>query len=234
MALSGEMLKAFDDVKDLKKGVLNVGMTSSKANHPMPSVIPVYRDKYPNIDITITEGTSEELEEMIVSGAVDICVMNLPLSNENIDYDPIMSEKILLAAPPDTKILPGEEYSTIDISLLTGEPIILHKNGLRIRQITNSIFAKAGFKPNVILETRSIETSIRLAAAGLGFTFAPESTALYSGNTKVPKYYVIGDPPLSWTMTLAYKKDAYITKAARAFADTTKKVMSEMYGASIQ
>ncbi|MDL2248530.1 LysR family transcriptional regulator [Tyzzerella sp. OttesenSCG-928-J15] len=229
MSMTGEMLKAFDDVKELKKGKLNIGVTPSKSNHPMPSILPFYKSRYPDIEISLTEETSKELEELIVNGHVDIAIMNLPISNDSIDYEPLMTEKILLCAPPDQKVLPYEEFETVDIRMLEKEQFILHKTGLRIRLLANNIFHEAGFKPSVLLETRNIETSIRLAAAGLGFTFAPESAALYSGLQKTPKYYVIGDPPLTWEMTLAYKKDAYVTKAARAFADIAKDVVSKMY-----
>ena len=234
MSMAGEMLKAFDDVKELKKGVLNIGVTPSKSNYPMPSILPFFKSKYPDIEITLAEETSEELEELIVNGHVDIAIMNLPITNENIAYEPMMREKILLAAPPDQKILPVEQFQTVDIGMLEKEQFILHKNGLRIRQITNNIFFGAGYKPNILLETRSIETSIRLAAAGLGFTFAPESTALYSGLLKVPKYYIVGSPPLTWDTALAYKKDAYMTKAARAFANVAKEVLGKMHDQGLE
>lgn len=229
MMLSNEMYRAFDDVKELKKGVINIGITPSKANHPLPMILPVYNKKYPDIKVTITEASSPELEEMIVNGKVDISIMNLPIVSEQLAYEPIMDEKIFIAAPPNQTLLPDEQFETIEIETLKDEQFILLSPGMRMRQITNKVFSDKGIKPNILLETKSIDTSIRLAAAGLGYTFAPESTALYSGLTDVPKYYIVENPPLKWTLAIVYKSDSYISKAALAFSEVTKDIFKEIY-----
>lgn len=229
MLLSNEMTRAFDDVKNLQQGTINIGITPSKANHPLPMILPVYKKQYPNIKIFITEASSPELEQMIINGSVDISIMNLPIVSDQIAYEPIIDERIFIAAPPSQNILPEKQFETIDIHTLKDELFILLYPGMRLRQITDKLFSEAGVKPNVLLETKSIDTSIRITAAGLGYTFAPESTALYSGLENLPKYYVVGNPPLKWTLAVAYKADSYISKAAQAFSEVVKNVYKEVY-----
>lgn len=228
--LNEQLQKKYDDITELKTGRLNIGLTPSKANNPLPKILPYFKNKYPDVELIITEASSSDLEDLLVKGVVDVCMMNLPIANKNIEYDPIFNEKILLAAPTDfmcesdNKIYTGE-YPEIDLKLLENEQFILLKPDQRIRQISNNIFSNAGIKPKVLLETRSIETSLRLAGAGMGFCFVPESTVMFANFKHSPKYYVIGNPPLTWTLVIAYRKDIYHTKAATAFSKIAKQVV---------
>lgn len=228
--LNEELQKKYDDISELKAGRLNIGLTPSKANNPLPQILPVFKKNYPNIELIITEASSSDLEDLLVKGIVDVCMMNLPIINKSIDYEPIFNEKILLAAPADfvceaDKKRNTEEYPEIDLKLIENEQFILLKPDQRLRQIGNNIFSNAGFKPKVLLETRSIETSLMLAASGMGFCLVPESTVMFANIKHSPKYYTIGSPALTWTLVVAYRKDIYRTKAAIAFSEIAKQVV---------
>lgn len=228
LSILDNLQKKFDDVSDLKIGRLNIGLTPSKANNPLPDILPVFKEKYPGIDITITEAASSELEDLLSHGMVDLCLMNLPIKSKNIEYDEILKEKIYLAAPPaysGTTEDRGEKYPFISIESLAEEPFILLHSDQRVRQIADNFFANAGIKPKILLETSSIETALRLSAAGMGFCFVPESYISSSYLVKTPKYYSFGEPAFSWTLVIAYRQNAYRTKAANAFADTVKDVL---------
>lgn len=228
LSLIDQMQKKFDDIIQLKNGKLNIGLTPSKANNPLPVILPVFKKKYPGIELIITEASSSNLEDLLSKGLVDICMMNLPINNKNIEYEPIFTEKILLAAPPDFNLESTKtkyEFPQIDINILKDEQFILLRPDQRLRQISNNIFNKSEIKPKILLETRSIETSLRLCASGMGFSFVPESSVIFSGLIKPPKYYILGEPPLTWTLVIAYRKNTYHTKAAQAFAEITKQIV---------
>lgn len=228
MSILENLRKKFDDVSDLKIGRLNIGLTPSKANNPLPAILPVFKAKYPGIDFMITEASSSELEEMLSHSMVDLCLMNLPIKSKNIEYDEILSEKMYLAAPPDyngPSADKGEKYPYIDIKELANEPFILLHADQRVRQIADSVFANSGVKPKILLETSSIETALRLSAAGMGFCFVPESYIESSGLVHQPKFYSFGEPAFSWTLVIAYRQNAYRTKAVTAFADIVKEVI---------
>ena len=65
------MQKSFDDISELKKGRINIGLTPSKANNPLPAILPVFKEHYPDIELILTEATSLELETLLVKGAVE-------------------------------------------------------------------------------------------------------------------------------------------------------------------
>lgn len=228
--LNEQLKKKYADITELKAGRLNIGLTPSKATNPLPTILPYFKKKYPNIELIITEASSSELEELLSKGIVDVCMMNLPIVNKNIEYEPIFNEKILLAAPEDfvyksDNINYNGKYPEIDLKILENEQFILLKPDQRIRQIESHLFSDAGFKPKILLETRSIETALRLTAAKMGFCFVPEAMVTSTNLQNPPKYYIIGNPPLTWTLVIAYRKDVYKTKAAAAFSEIVKQIM---------
>ena len=222
LSILDNLQKKFDDVSDLKIGRLNIGLTPSKANNPLPVILPVFQKKYPGIEVTITEATSLELEDMLSHGMVDLCLMNLPIKSKNLEYEEILTEKIYLAAPPDfngTYEDKADKAPFIDIKTMADKPFILLRSDQRLRQIADSVFLSAGYKPKIMLETSSIETALRLSAAGMGFCFVPESFIEFSGLVHQPKFFSFGEPAFSWTLVIAYRQHSYRTKAASCWKE---------------
>ncbi len=230
LKLLEHMNQQYADMNTLATGKLNIGLTPSKANHLLPKILPVFKTKYPGVELTLTEAPSDTLEELIVKDMVDICLMNLPLKNHNIAYKEVLSEKILIAAPSSFQYNSKADengFYEIELKELKNKEFILLRPGQRIRQISDNLFFKANIKPSVLLETGSIETSIRLTAVGMGFSFVPESSAL-SIPSKNIKYYKIGNPPLTWTTIIAYRENSNITKAAYAFMEIARNVVEKL------
>ena len=212
----------------LKSGRLNLGLTPSKASNPLPAILPVFKSKYPGIELNITEATSFQLENMLVDGKIDLCMINLPIQNKSIEYTPILTEELFLAAPPDfysesETVSDDSPYPLIDLKNLSEESFILMHPEQRIRQITDSSFLSAGIRPKIVMETGSIDTALRLSASGAGFSFVPESTVRFAGLVKPPKYYNLRDG-FSWTLAVAYKSSVN-TKLRDAFIETVKAVI---------
>lgn len=217
------------ETSQLKAGRLDLGLTPSKASNPLPAILPVFKKKYPGIELNITEATSFQLENMLLEGKIDLCMINLPIQNKNIEYTPILTEELFLAAPPDfysphEVVNENGKYPLIDLKYLSDESFILMHPEQRIRQIMDSLFLGAGIRPKVVMETGSIDTALRLSASGAGFSFVPESAVRFAGLVKPPKYYSISDG-FSWTLVVAYKQNSANTKLREAFIETVRSVI---------
>lgn len=222
-----ELKNKFDDVSGLHRGRLNIGLTPSKATSPLPTILPKFRAQYPDIDLTLTEAVSAELEDMLSKGTIDICMMNTPIKDNHIEYEPLMTENIYLAAPPSEATIYSKNFPSVDLADYDNKPFILLHEDQRLRQVVDGLFRAKGIKPKIVLETRSIVTALMLCDAGLGYCFVPESTARFTTLSKELQYYSIG-ADACWTLVLAYKQGSFRTKAAKAFADITKQVIGDI------
>ena len=76
--------------------------------------------------------------------------------------------------------------------------------------------------PQNILVTTNNTTAINLAAENMGFAFLQESGISRTPYLDRLACFTIGDPPLTCPTAVVYKKNGFLSPAARAFIDLTK------------
>ncbi len=104
----------------------------------------------------------------------------------------------------------------ISLGELSQAPFILLKHGYGFRTTVLQLCADNGFAPTVTYETSSIETAQSLAAHGLGVTLVPQMVARTS---KQRPLYVALTPQPTRTLVFAYRKDRYLSLAARSLLE---------------
>ncbi len=197
----------------------------------LPKIIPVFTRTYPNINVVLTEDVSPKLENLVLEDRVDVCVINGPVINKNLEFQELSSENIILVVPRASKIASDnydfkkEQYLTsyIDIKTLGQEKFILLKENFRLGKISRQIFKHHNIYPKDIIEVSHMNTAISMSSVGLGLTFMPESGVdrQSSGNNS-PLYFSIGDPSFDFPLIIAYKKEKYENLSVKKFIDFVK------------
>lgn len=142
-----------EDISQMRKGRLVVGSLPITGAHVLPLVLPVFQERYPEIDVVLVEETTRNLEHLTASGQADISLLSLPLFDDALAYEPVIEEEIVLAVPPQhplaakaAEAAPGEggdawtdplrplsgadrSVQPVDIGLLRNEPFIALKKG---------------------------------------------------------------------------------------------------------
>ncbi len=219
--LSDQLHKQLDDIGNLKQGRITLGISPFRSIHLLPRVLPTFQRRYPGIEVRLLEGQMDEIEAFMAKGVTDLSLMTLPLPNDLFAYEALLHETILAVLPSDHRLCRAVSPSfsnapSLPLSALRDEPFILLKPGQRMRQFSLELCRQAGFTPRIVMETENIEAAHALAAAGLGVTLVPDT--LQSVRTPTPPCYAsLGDPPPSRTLVIAYRKNAYLSQAARAF-----------------
>ncbi|WP_406543126.1 LysR family transcriptional regulator [Clostridium ljungdahlii] len=165
------------------------------------------------------------------AGEIDIAIMHLPIQDSRIVYEPISIERVFLVAPPGQhtrSLIELEKRQKFDFICLKNEKFILIKPGHRIRFIADELFKRAQFEPNILIETRNIDTEYNLANAGMGFTLVPESVIRFFNTNNYKNYFLIDD--INFILAVAYRKGDYITKACHEFIKITKEALVSKQG----
>jgi DNA-binding transcriptional LysR family regulator len=155
----GERLKALRQGKD---GIVRIGSFGSSATSCiLPALLTKFAKLYPDISVSIVEGSDERTRADLVQGNADVAVLGDPV--EDLDAIPIASDELVALIPEDSTfftrpyILATDLNETPFIMTLAGsEPIIL------------DWFEISGISPNIkhrIQQTHSILTLVR---AGMG------------------------------------------------------------------
>lgn len=234
--LQNELTRKLDDIANLQKGSVTIGLSPFRSTYILPSVLPLFKQAYPGIEVKLAEGTMSELEDLTLKGITDFSFMTLPVQEELLSYDPILTEEILVAVPPNhslrTKLndlpQPSDTFPTVQLEELSDEPFIILKQGHRLRQVAIDLCHRAGFKPRIILETRSAEAAHSLVTAGTGVTFIPDTLVWFGNTAQHPLYFSLEKPVPTRTLVAAYRDGRYLSAASRMFIAMTKEILGSV------
>lgn len=160
-------------------GLLKLAIPLGRGSYLLPKVLPAFKALYPYAQIKLTEGSSRDLVSQVKEGFCDLVVINKPSFPLSIQYETLGYEKMLLVMSREspyasTVSYNSQEQAQVRLSQLSSAPFILHQAYQHTGQIERCIFKHAGIKPRIILETKNLEASYRLAASGYGLTFLSE------------------------------------------------------------
>jgi DNA-binding transcriptional LysR family regulator len=230
--LQVRLSQKIDDIVNLKKGRLTIGSSPFRSTYLLPRIIPLFKKKFPGIEIILAEGMTTELEELTLDGTTDLSLLLLPLSSDLFSYEPIFKEEIVVALPPHhplSETLKNKDPQNrmdqrINLNQLQNESFILVTHGQRLHQTTIDLCTKAGFKPRIIVESQSMEAVQSLVSAGLGVALLPDTLIGRIHMPESPCYFSLQDPIPTRTVIIGYRKGRYLSNAAQAFIDLVKEI----------
>ncbi len=224
-----QLRQEMDDISQLRAGRVVIGSMPITGSHLLPYVLPAFNVAYPDIQVTLLEDTSLNLEKLTAGGGTDLSLLSLPLQEPSLTYEPIGEEIIDLAVPPQHPLAALESSpGGVAMEQLKDEPFIVLKKGQGFRKLTMDLCRGAGFEPNVVFESNNIETVQSLVAAGMGITLVPRFIARAKRSELIPVYLPLSSSP-SRTLVIAYRRGRYLSKAAEAFIDTFKTTLQQRY-----
>lgn len=212
------------DITQSQKGKISVGFTPGRGISMFSHVYPKFHSAYPHILIEPIELSVQQQQAMILSGNLDLGFMTLleRQRKTGLEYRKITSEELILAIPSskttnysfsNQKDSPFPEF---DLKLLCDEPFVLTHKSSTVRELTDQIFTESGFAPNVLFETANNHTIVSMIKAGICCGIIP----MYYVDRFDPSitYFTLPAHPV-WDIAAAYRKDHYISHAARSFID---------------
>lgn len=222
LAMRRDFFNKISDLQNLKIGSVNFSISPFRAPYLLPRVIPVFTKAYPDIRLTIHEGSMKEQEEMLAQCEIDMGFLTLPMDNEQLPYRPATNEEILLAVPAGHPLCakahePGPTgRAWLAVEALSGQNFLMYSINHRLRSFAETLFRDHQLNPRIIQSHNSFETLIRLAEAGMGVTFLPET---YLEPREGLRHFSLGRQGMSRQLVLGYVPSGYVSKAAAAFSD---------------
>ncbi len=187
--------RARDELRDMSDnpgGRVTVGMPPRVALGMSVPLIQGFRKRFPRAVITVLEGLSLSLRESLVAGRLDMALMFDPLPSPQLAYEPLLRERLLLVAPPHSK-LPAR----VGLAALANYPMVLPNAPNAIRGLLEPVLAPRGITLEVLAEVGAVQTVLALVADGVGCTILPESALATSGDAEKLPRAPIG-PPAIW------------------------------------
>ena len=226
--IDNEWLNELNDIKNLKKGHLNLAVPVVLSSCLLPKTIALFHQKFPDIDINIYEmshSVEKSLEDQTDIDAVIYNVANFP---KELDYEILGYSEITMVVHKDNPLVskavskPEFKYKWVDIDLVKNENFILLYDGQTTAKLLKDFFEENYFTPNVCMRTRSSEVAIMMAIQKSGLTFANEN---YVKNIDIRNELVClstGTKPLYSTLIAAYRHDQYLSEYLKCYLEIIK------------
>ncbi|MEA5083642.1 MAG: LysR family transcriptional regulator [Lachnospiraceae bacterium] len=225
-----EANKLFENIEKNDTGRLIIGIPENRSIQLLPTLLPEFMSKYPNIEILLKEAKSYELDELILKGEIDFSVMvsssNIPM----IDFFPLIKEEIYLAVPKDNEInsLLNDDKKILSFEAFKDQPFILMKKGHRLRTLSKKLFSDYNFEPKIMLETSNVDLAHRIVASGTGVCFVTKLAISLIPLSYPPIYYPLGDNGIFWSLGICYHKDKHKTHAMELFFEHVRLTLEKL------
>jgi DNA-binding transcriptional LysR family regulator len=219
LAERSDLVAEINDLLGLKRGVLRIGLPPVGSGVLFAAMFALYRRRYPEIDIELIEHGSKKLQECLQAGEVDLAALLVPVDGE-FEYQDVRVEPLMVVMPVDHPLAGRKQ---VDFADLADHPFILFESGFALNRIILSACERRGVVPRVTARSAQIDFIVDLVSAGLGVAFLPRMLAhkhKHAGIALIP----LDEPQTDWHIALAWRHQAHLPPAARAWLDLAKEM----------
>ncbi len=176
ITISTNLLHEVSDIQYEGYGTLRLGIPIQRAMQMLPRVMPVFRQRYPHIKLEIKEAGSNITEKSVLNGDVDIAIMTTSPGNDELIYELVETEDVVLVANKLTmlaqRIDPGVP---IHITEAKNEDFISITEGHNVRRVQDTLLTSTTSNP-----IWSLKQAASKWESGLSAAWMPSSSVLTS------------------------------------------------------
>ena len=182
--------RAVGDIIQIKKGSagrLRIGVMASLAQGPLADLLATYHERFPKIEVRISEGTSQAHAVAVLNGRLDAAFIvgepRLPGCGTRHLYD----EALFVALPTSHPLAQRRRLAWRD---LRHETLLAMADGSgpEVEGIIARHVSRLGFRPEIVVHQVGRDNLLNMVGNGFGLTLVASSTlgAAYPGVRFVP------------------------------------------------
>lgn len=219
--ISTNLRKQVEELSKEEFGTIRLGISVQRGMELLPELYPRFKKRFPHVGLELHEQGSATMEKSVLEGEVGIALLTTFPRHEELVYDLIQEEKLVLIVNRECelakRIAPG---TPIDILEARDETFISSQSGHSVRTIQDSLFITRDMKPKIDLVTISIEVGKHVVAASPVVMACPDSY-VETDNSPDSAYFsypILGvENPRHFYV--CYRKDMYLTKYMKGFLE---------------
>lgn len=200
-----------NDLKHLHTGSLVVGMLTGDLDFRLSDVLIDFRREFPNIKLSLHGPV--DVREMVLQNEADIGLTALTQEDAQLVQIPLIHETFGVVAH---KSHPIAECSEIALSGVTDLPLILFPRGLVGRELLDAYCSEHAILYEPSIETSTVPSIINLVRHRLGVSVLSKQLVDSIGFDDL-RFVPIVDPTPTRDIGIIYRKDRYLSHAARTF-----------------
>ena len=208
-------------LRDEVSGTVRLGSIGTVTRWLVPPLLNELALQFPLVSVVILDATTSSLVLNLLSGAVDLAVLNLPLDEVELRVDPLFDEDRVLIAPSTHPLF---AYETVSIEEAVHHELLLEAPGSPFRTQLEEVAAQQGVRLRPKAQFDGMRLLASLVFSGFGAGIVPASAAppgLAGDWRRVPLTGAEGR-----SVGLGVRRRSFPSAAHRVVADTIRTVIA--------
>lgn len=200
------------DLLGLAAGEVRVGVPPMISAYFLPDIICAFIERYPHLRLSIFGEGAWRIQKMISVGEIDMGVIAGRSIPADLEARHFLREEVVVCVPLGHRLA---EQASVSFVEFMAEPLVFYKEGYYLRELFEELFKENGGMPRIVFETNLFSLVKSLVRRGLGISaFLRMVVAGDEDVVAIPF-----DPPFYLDLEIAWKKNAYLSKANQAFVE---------------
>jgi LysR family cys regulon transcriptional activator len=154
------------EFKDQTSGTLTIATTHTQARYSLPKAVGAFKRKYPNVHLTIKQGSPPQLAEMVVAREADIAIATEALEGfPKLLALPGYEWSHCVVVPPKHQLAKIERLT---LEAIARHPIVTYDAAFAGRSHIDSAFQAQGLTPDIVLSAVDSDVIKTYVELGLG------------------------------------------------------------------
>lgn len=213
LRLRQELLSELDDLSQLARGELRLGLPLLGSDALFARLFAEYRRRYPNISIQLFEGGSRSVEQAVLSGELELGGSLTP-SDPAFAFQPFCNEPLDALLPTEHPLAAAGQVS---LAQLADTPFLLYQRSFVLNDRLLGACQQLGFTPREGGRSGQADFLAALVAAGQGVVLLPSVVARGLERPGVVRLALSAPTDLRWDIAFIWRQGAYLSRAAQAW-----------------
>ncbi|MED3662825.1 LysR family transcriptional regulator [Ureibacillus sp. FSL K6-8385] len=204
-----------NELELFQRGTLKIGALPGELTSLVSNVLLTYAKEFPYVQISVQ--SADDVLSMLKENQIEFALSYIDDSNQAIDGQfcqiPLYTDSFVFVAAKDHPLLEKDELTLREIAC---EPLILFTKLQTCRKILNQAAKQEQISLNPVFETSDIHTIFHFVKEKLGCAIVSESLYQFHRHENIDARPIVNSR-LNRKMVLIYRKDKYLSKAAKSF-----------------
>jgi LysR family cys regulon transcriptional activator len=153
-------------------GTLTIATTHTQARYALPDVIRRFAQRYPQVQLSLRQGTPGDVSYLVASGAADLSIATEPIDPPaDVVLLPCYQLHRIVLTPAGHPLLKSKRLT---LEKLAAYPLITYDYAFIGRSKTLGAFEARGLRPNIVLNAIDADVIKTYVEFGLGIAIVPD------------------------------------------------------------
>ena len=175
LALSDRAVRLAKAVSQGKCGQLTVGFLSPLGGLFLPAAVRTFRQKFPLVEVILTEMVPRRQVKALFEGWIDIGIMPKDEARfeKDLALEPVVEVGMIAALPPEHALT---TLRKVPLQKLADEPLVVFKRSSApaLHDWIRDLCRANGFEPNIGRQCDQAQAMLDSVASGIGIAILPE------------------------------------------------------------